>query len=393
MLLDRVVAHRPHDVRAVLLLGVTREDAGDFAGARQLYQRLLAGRTAPRLRAELRARLVELHRREALAFVQQAVAREAELRNTPPRPHTLAIFPLVVSSPDTSLRPLGRAFTALLATDLSQTRRLTVLDRLSVQLLAEEIKLDRSGLVDPATAARGGRLLGAAHVVDGALLGDTAHLRVDAAVVAMTPGRAPAGTPGAGARSLPPSVPRPGRRDSLLGRSATRKTSPVDVMGRVTAKDPLSRLFDMEKRTALELYATLGVQLTPTERQAVLERRTTSVQALLAYGRGLEAEDAGDYGAAARDFREAVRLDPHFAPARQQLATTSTVASAGQVTTGTLAAQATSPGPVGGNSAVMVPTAPAVPLERNPVTASLGTEGSPSTTIIDILIQRPGGGR
>lgn len=366
VLLERALKQRPNDVQATLLLAVTREEGNDFSGARQLYQRLLSERATSRLRAQVEARLVLLRRKEVLASVRQAMAHEVELRNTPPTPHTLAIFPLTISSPDTSMQPLGRALTAMLETSLSQTHRLKVLDRLSVQLLADEIKLDQSGAVDPRTAARGGRLLGAEHVVAGSMVSDSGEVHLQAAVVAMSP-------PAAGSSSAP-ETPSPG-----------------DVTAKVTASDPLSHLFDLEDRVALDVYADLGVQLTPAERQAVLSQRTTSVQALLAYGRGLEAEDAGNYAAATRYFRDAMRLDPHFAPARRQYRTVHTVASTGDVTAGQLAVQATRPNPPEGISATL-PQPPSVPMQRNPVTESLGTEGSPSATVIDITIPRPGGG-
>src|SRR5690606_20054840 len=106
-----------------------------------------------------------------------------ELAATPPVPATVAIFPFLVQMRDSTFRPLGRAMAEMLVTDLSQTDRLRVLERLRVQALADEMSLVEEGLIDPATAARGGRMLGAARVVQGSIAGSEAALQLDAAVV------------------------------------------------------------------------------------------------------------------------------------------------------------------------------------------------------------------
>ena len=87
-------------------------------------------------------------------------------------------------------------------------------------------------------------------------------------------------------------------------------------------------LFDMEKEVALGLYAEMGVSLTSAERALINERPTERVQALLAYGRGLEASDRGDLATASEEFAEAASIDPAFEMARLQLQNTSRSAAA-----------------------------------------------------------------
>ena len=64
----------------------------------------------------------------------------------------------------------------------------------------------------------------------------------------------------------------------------------------------------------------MGIRLSPAERQAITERPTADLQAFLAFSRGLEAEDRGDYAGAAAQFRAAAARDPSFRSAQTRAA-------------------------------------------------------------------------
>lgn len=80
----------------------------------------------------------------------------------------------------------------------------------------------------------------------------------------------------------------------------------------LSASEAIDRFFAMEKQLAFDLYEELGVELTPAERERVSEYQTESIEALLAYGRGLAAYDAGDFDLAQQYFSEAAGIDPSF---------------------------------------------------------------------------------
>jgi len=288
-LLDAVLAADPGHRDAGLLLGTLHEQRGEFREADERYRAYLAGSPDPALRADVAGRLERVRRELLLAEARALVAREQELVTSAPTPRTVAVFPFLLQTNDPRLDPLGRAMAELLATDLAQTDRLTVLERMRVQMLLDEIALAGSGLVDPATAARSGRLLGAEQVVQGSLSGDEAALQLSAAVVGVTSGE-PAST--------------------------------------VEEQDALERLFAMEKRLALEIYRSLGIELTPAERERVERRHTDSIEALLAFGLGLQAEDFGDFAAARQNFTRAAVLDPAFDAALLKQAAAEQVANA-----------------------------------------------------------------
>jgi TolB-like protein len=295
----------------------------------------------------------------ALTFTvrQQARVNTVELANTAPTPNTVGVFPFLAVTDDPEMKALGTALAELLTTDLSQTDRLTVVERAQVQALLTEMSLGESGRVDPATASRSGRLLGAANLVQGRVETTGSDLSVQAMVV---------------------NVPG--------GQGAT---SPV------REDDALSRIFDMEKRLALALYERMGIQLTQAERDRVTRTTTTNVQALLAFGFGLEAADAGRDIEAATHFVRALNLDPAFDLARTQwskadqsirAAGTSTnllgrlgLAEAGSVSDWRTRFDAV--------EALM-----ADPATRDPAAEVLGTEGSVRRGTAEIVIRRPTGG-
>jgi tetratricopeptide (TPR) repeat protein len=348
-------AHRraPRDGGATALLGLTCEDQGDYACARPLYEEYVRSGPSRALRAQLRDRLALLERRQREADVRAAVAQEARLANTPPQPNTVAVFPFVFAGADESLRPLERSLAEFMVTDLASLGSLTVLERARVQLLLDEIARARSGRVDAATAARGGRLLGAAHVVQGHIGGGGQALALQARVARVTP----AGAQAAG--------------DAVEERGA------------------LAALFDMQKALALGVYQRLGFELTPEQRTRVMRKPTENLQAVLAYGRGLEAADAGDFAQAARHFIEAAALDPGFAAARMQAAQSTGAARAATVTPAQLTVLASSAATGDDPLAAVQALVPSAGV-RDPAVEALGAEGlRGGTATVQIILRRP----
>jgi TolB-like protein len=362
-ILERAVTQDPTDPAAVLYLGLTYEDMDLPAQARALYTQYIAVGNRDDVKRMLAARLPILERQELLIAVRGAVAREAELANTPPEVGTVAVFPFAYQGADPQFRPLGRALAEMLVTDLSQTERLRVLERTRIQLLVEEMDLGDSGLADSLTTARSGRLLGAERIVQGQINVNETLLRLQAAIVGSSTGQL-AGQP-------------------------------------LVEEDALQQLFEMQKRLAFNLYESLGIQLTPAERERISQIPTQNLQALLAYGQCLEAEDAGQFAEAAGFCSQAAALDPAFAAARAREERTTAAAASSQVTVEQLASLGTpemrqAPGAQQpGAPRSELPGLEAVQallpreLPRAPVPEALGTDELGRSTTVDIIIRRP----
>lgn len=287
----------PEDPGVLAMSGVLAEEAGEHAAAREAYRAALASGVGGDLRAELERRLERVRREELRAEVQAALAREDEVAQTPPDPGTVGVFPFFYEGSDPDWEPLALALPEMLATDLGVTGRLRVLERMHVQALLDEMALGASGRVDEATAARSGRLLGSGNIVQGRLRIDGGtRVGVDAAVVE-------------------------------VGGSGTAQVDPL------SDEDAVEQLFALEKRLALDLHEELGVQLTPAERERINERQTESVQALLAFGRGIAAENAGDYDQARQHFDAAASIDPSFGLARSYARAAALLANPGALAT------------------------------------------------------------
>jgi len=277
----------PENALGPLVIGACQEQANRYDEAIATYTDFATRHPGARGVAALRAKAQLALRAAAERTARQALARETELAGQPPQPATVAVLPLLIAG-DARVQPLSRGLAELITTDLAHIRTLRLLERLQIGMLLDELKLGRSERVDPATAARVGRLLRAERLVQG---------------TATIPSRGPV----------------------QLSATVVTGTGVVRPVGQVSG--PFSKLLDLEKQVVLELAAQLGLELTQAERERILRQGPKSLAAFLAYSRGLEAMDRGDYRAAARHFRAAAQADPSFQAARDgQEAATATPA-------------------------------------------------------------------
>lgn len=273
---------RPTFAGAVFL-GLSFEGQGRLDSALVAYRgaSALAGSGAER--AELDARLAALTRLELAESARRAVARERELAATPPPANAVAVLPWRYLGANPELAPLEKGIAHLILTDLSKVPSLVLLERERVQALTDEIRLTAAQRVEAASGARSGRLLRAARVVQGSLRDEARgdNLRLDATVVATQTGA---------------------------------------ITARGGASDRLAELFALQKRVVFDLLRQMGITLSAAERQAIGERPTADLQAFLAFSRGLDAEDRGDFATAASQFNAAAARDPSFRAARDRAA-------------------------------------------------------------------------
>ncbi len=376
-LLDSAVQQDPANGVAAIYLGMTAESQGDFAAARTAYEQYVQVGRSDELRTTARQRQALLGRRELEYQARQALAQEAELAQTPPEPNTIAVMPFAYTGTNEEIAPLSRGFAQLLVTDLAKSRQVRVLERERMQAIVNELQLGAQQQAEAASAARSGRLLRASRVVQGTITDRDEELRVVSAVVDVNTAGV-AGSSDEGAR--------------------------------------LNQLFELEKAIVFDIFNDLGIELTDAERADIVQRPTQNMQAFLAWSRGLEAEDRGDYTSAREYFNQAQRLDPSFAAAAQgaqqatdmgaastqtvqdvDLAVTQSVqAEAAGVTQAdrqaALQTAATSVAPV---NAVQIQqetqTTPSTPpRDRDPTSDATRTETIlPSTGTVIIVIRRP----
>jgi tetratricopeptide (TPR) repeat protein len=339
------------NVRGPLVVGACQEQAGRYDEAIATYQEFASQHPRAQGVAALTARAKLALRTSAEQTARQALARETELAQQPPQAATVAVLPVLVAG-DSTYRPLSRGLAELITTDLAYIRTLKLLERLQIGVLLDELKLGTSARADPATAARVGRLLRAERMVQGTVTIPSA---------------------GAGSVQLTASV--------VTGAGVVRPVAP--------ATGPLQQLLGLEKQVVFALAAQLGIELTEAERQRILKEGPRQLAAFLAYSRGLEAMDAGDYSRAARHFGEAARVDPGFRAAsqdRQAAQTAPALERAGADPVGSLAAVDA----LGHGGATVLPatggvlssgTLDVVPTPGDVVAQAGGTASGTATTI------------
>ncbi len=270
------------DARTHLYFGLTYEQQEEYNKALDAYTLSLSlkpgGKTASLIRSHLDRLVMRKLERDAALAVENESAIDAD---TIPA-NTVAVTNFDGSSLSAELAPLARGLAELTSIDLAKVSALTVVERAKLDLLLRELEMGVSGVVDPATAPRLGLLMGSRKLITGTVLSiGEDGLKLDAAVV------------------------------STIDSTTLR---PEGVEGELT------KFFHVQKQLVFNILQELGIKLSAEERDAIEEIPTESFLAFMAYSRGLEYLSRGPqwYGAAEREFKNAVEHDGNFQPAREQ---------------------------------------------------------------------------
>ena len=199
--------------------------------------------------------------------------------------------------------PLSKGIAEMLITELSQNRAIRVVERDQLQKLLEEQSLGATGRVDPATAARLGKVLGARHfILGGFVIDPRENMRLDLRAVDTETSQVEYVESISGkAENLLELIEKLGDRVNagLKLPAITRSAGTVARPGAVGARSGSSG-------------GSGGGAKTPG--------KVHEARAVLLLGRGLMAKDAGDTRAAAAAYKEALAVFPEFARARALLA-------------------------------------------------------------------------
>ena len=276
---------QPRDALGPLIIGQCLEQRGYHDLAIETYRAYLVEHGQERGAAAVRAREMLATRAQATEEARAALQREAELAQVSADPDIVAVLPVEVVG-DSTYQPLSRGLAQILISDLALLQRFRMVERVRLGALLEELQLAQTQHVDQSTAARVGNLLQAGRLVQGlAAIPPEGNTRLEATVILST----------------------------------GEVTSPELVTGR------LRDLLRMEKDLVIAISNQLGYRLSEAEQRLILENGTQNLMAFLAYSRGLEAEERGDFAVAAQHFAEAVRADPDFQMARDQYSASAAV--------------------------------------------------------------------
>jgi len=195
--------------------------------------------------------------------------------------NTLAVLYFRNRSGLEELDPVRKGLALMLITDLSTVKDLQVVERVRLQALAEELGLGSSGIVEPDTGPRVGRLLGARWLVGGDIHGALQKLNVQSDILEV----------------------------------------PADhVLGRPVSEGQLEELFRVEKDLLFEILKLVKIDVTPDEKSRLMKPCSSSWSALIYLFKGADASDRGEYQAAAELYEKSLREDPRICLAGDALA-------------------------------------------------------------------------
>lgn len=218
-----------------------------------------------------------------------AVPTKTQAQATDMRP-TVAVLPLNSGAIQPELAPLGKGFQDMLITQMAGNTRIRLVERDKIQAILDEQKLVSGGQIDPATATKIGKLLGAHYMITGGFVTD------------------------------------PGRTMIVNLRAFRVETGEI-VYTDGTARGPVDKLIDLVIQSANTANTKLNLpQLesnsAPAREAAAATEKSKKVpfQAILLYSRAIDAEDKGQKAEALTLYKQAVTQFPEYDAAKAAVA-------------------------------------------------------------------------
>jgi len=175
---------------------------------------------------------------------------------------------------------IGKAMADWFRRDFGKISSLRVVEREKVDVVLKELELQKSGVVDEATAVEAGKLLGVQYMVFGSVT------QLD------------------------------GKNARMIVRTVSVETSEIVASVDREGKPEFSK---MEKELVAELAKALEVPVPEDEKALLEEGGTDNYDATTLYSKGLEYMDRYEYRKAYEFFKKAYDLDNTFADAKRKM--------------------------------------------------------------------------
>ena len=176
--------------------------------------------------------------------------------------------------------PLSKGLADMLITDLSNVKSLKIVEREKLESLLKEIELGDGKFIDPNTAQKLGKGLGAGYMLTGSFLIMGETMRIDARLVEVGTGE-------------------------------------VTMAEEITGEK--NTFFELEKVLKDKIINSLNINLSRTESRKIKKSQTESFDAFRAYSFSLDAFDKGDYEESIKFLEKATDTDDNFNLAWEKL--------------------------------------------------------------------------
>jgi curli biogenesis system outer membrane secretion channel CsgG len=175
---------------------------------------------------------------------------------------------------------LQKGIAGLMISDLANTAAVRVVEREELQKLLDEQNLGASGRVDPQTAAKIGKLVGARYVVTGVFIDFYGDFRLDARLINVETG---------------------------------------EILKVESDRMQRDHLFDLIRTVAAKLMKDANLPALPKQASDQRMSRQVPTEALTYYSRALLYHDRGDKNKAVEMYEKALQVFPDFAEASDGL--------------------------------------------------------------------------
>jgi tetratricopeptide (TPR) repeat protein len=265
----------PGEPFSTYYLGLAYLNKENYEKAIEVWQGY-RNRSQPLIEEEIRRQLTLLQISQSHKAASKALAEEKKLGAVKPDSNTVAVCYYQDLSPDKSLGAFQKGLAAMVISDLAKIKSIKVVERVRLQALLEEMKLGQTGIVDPKTAPRVGKLLGAENIIVGNL-------------------------------SL----------GSIKAATTLASSGKGNVKGSASVSVDKDRFFELPMIIVRDTAKILGITLSDGESKAIGVPHTKVYNAVVYFGKALDALDAGKWKDAKDFFSMALKEDPAFGLARQ----------------------------------------------------------------------------
>ena len=271
----KVLEIKPGEPLATLYLGMAYASKEEIGKAIEVWKGY-TNPDQPLVQAEIRRQLTLVQIAHSHKLSQAALAQEAALGARPASPNSVAVCYFADLTSDKRLGAFQKGLAAMVISDLGKVKSIKVIERVQLQALLSEMRLGQTGIVDPKTAPRVGRLLGAEKLMVGSLAS--------------------------------------GSIQAAMSLSSSTRSA---VLGSTQLSVATEEFFSLPAGLIKAMADIAGIVLSPAEVAAIGIPHTKSLKAFTYYGQALEAMDVGDYKKAKDLFDMALREDPQFQLARE----------------------------------------------------------------------------
>ena len=236
-------------------------------------------------------------------------------------PPTVAVLYFDYTGKDQELEVLRKGLAQMLISDLSATDTIRVVERDRLEDILTELKLQGSGKIDPKSAAKLGKLLGAKYLVVGGYFDLQGALRVDARIVDVETGRVVKsfGTNGKPGDFLPVEQTMAGNLGQWFSANVSATPPAMPTTPPATPATPTKAPATPTTKTATPSTTTShpttppsGTPIATTTKKLPRPPASLKTKTAVAYAEALAALDSGDKAKAKDRLAKVVKEQPDF---------------------------------------------------------------------------------